>query len=94
MHSFVYTVQSTAQVAVTVGVPGSHANDVDSALIKAPATNSATIYVGGSDVSSANGFPLAPGDPAIGIDANATDALYAICSTGSQKLNILKKFAT
>lgn len=91
MHSFVYTVQSTAQVACKVGLP-SHAGDPDSAIIKAPSTNTATIYVGGADVTAANGFPLAPGDPSLGLDANATEQLYAICATASQVLNILKKY--
>lgn len=92
MHSFVYTVQSTAQIAVTCGKPG-HVSDQDSCLVKAPTSNTATVYVGGSDVSAANGFPLAPGDPAVGFDATSVETLYAICATASQTLRVLKKLS-
>lgn len=96
MHSYVYTVPSTVTVgspAVTVGKPSS-VLDPDSCLVKSPSTNTATIYIGGPDVSSSNGFPLAPGDSAIALDANATEAIYAVCATGSQVLNVLKKYTT
>lgn len=94
MNSFEYSVPSTVTVSapvVFVGKP-STAGDPDSVLIKSPSTNTATIYIGGTDVSSANGYPLAPGDPAIGLDANTTEAVYAVCATGSQKLRVLKKY--
>lgn len=94
MRSYVLTVPTSVTAGtpiITAGKP-SHAGDPDSVLIKAPSSNAATVYLGGPDVSSSNGYPLAPGDPAIGLDANATENVYAVSGTANQKLQVLKKY--
>lgn len=57
-------------------------------LVTSLSTNTATIYLGGSDVSTANGTPLEPGD-SIGLDLLANETLYARSATGTQDLRIL-----
>lgn len=67
------------------------------ALIKNPASNTATIYIGGSDLTNANaatdGFPLAPGESISLGAAGAGDALsqrlFAVVTAGTASLALL-----
>ncbi len=43
-----------------------------------PSTNTATVYVGGSDVTTANGFPLEPGASPFWIPVGDNNDLYVI----------------
>ena len=58
LQSFLRTV-TTAGTRVAVSASGLYAAQV---ALRAPAGNSGVIFVGGSDVSSANGWSLAAGD--------------------------------
>lgn len=47
-----------------------------------------TIYVGGADVTAANGFPIA-NNGSEQFELRMTDALYAVAASGSNNLNVL-----
>lgn len=50
-----------------------------------------TIYIGGSDVTVANGFPLTAGEKiAIDIQGNPNVTIYAISDAGGQNVRILE----
>ena len=59
-----------------------------SALVKVPA-GSGTVYVGGSTVSAATGFPLAAGE-ALEVDM-VNEALYAV-ATVTTTVHMLRRF--
>jgi hypothetical protein len=56
-------------------------------IIQAPAGNSQIIYLGGSNVTSANGFALAAGGSSPLLHINDVSKLYAISATGTQAVN-------
>ena len=58
--------------------------------LKAPLSNTATIYVGSSILSSSvtSGFPLEPGE-SIYIEIDNLNKIYAVSSSGSQKINYI-----
>ncbi len=81
----VSTVGGTVIVLVSVG----HGNVSypSSALVKVP-SGSGTIYLGGSAVTAATGFPLAAGE---GLEVDmVNEALYAI-ATVTTTVNILRR---
>ena len=54
---------STAGVAIRVSSSSSHSDRYcETAVVQAHPSNTGNIFVGGSDVSSSNGFVLEPGD--------------------------------
>lgn len=59
--------------------------------ISAPAANTSSFFYGDSTVSSTNGIEIAKGTSRIisAPDLLATEAIYAISATTSDKLNIL-----
>lgn len=65
----------------TAGVPSG-------VLIKAPTSNTDTVYIGGNDVSMANGFPVDPGE-AVAINSLAKGELYAITAS-AQPVRVLQ----
>lgn len=50
---------------------------IESVLVVALSTNSGTTYVGGADVTTANGFPLAPG-AAVSVSTDDLGDVYVI----------------
>lgn len=66
--------------AGTGSVPGSH-------VVLRPANGN--IYVGGSDVSSSNGFLVASGG-ILGVDLETGESLYAVAASGTVTVHILK----
>lgn len=51
----------------------------------------ATVFLGGATVTTANGFPLEPGDVAEYQTAGTTaDAIYGIVATGTQPVRVLE----
>jgi hypothetical protein len=59
-----------------------------SVMVKVP-TGGATVYIGGSGVTSAAGFPVAAGE-ATAFDLSPEDALYGITASGTQAVNVLR----
>lgn len=61
-----------------------------SAVVKAPPTNTAAVWLGGSNVDTGtNGFPLAAGD-SVNIDIT-NESLWAVSPSGTQTLYILRR---
>jgi hypothetical protein len=58
-------------------------NTAKSIVVKALVGNTGTIYVGGSGVSAANGFPLAPGDT-VSLDISNTNVVWLDSSINAQ----------
>ncbi len=54
-----------------------------------PSGNTAIIYIGGSGVTTGNGFPLAVG-AAIAVDVSGDDDLYGRVAAGTQTLAVLR----
>lgn len=70
------TVGTAAATVATAGTAQRLATHTcTSVTVRALATNMGTVYLGAADVTSLNGFPLAPGD-AISMDVTNTDTLY------------------
>lgn len=81
-----YTIIGNGKTTVTS--PGSSvqlasSTSTSSITIKALATNTGTIYVGSSSVSSANGFQLAAGDT-LSLDLNNLNKVYLDASVGGE----------
>jgi hypothetical protein len=55
-------------------------------VIKASVSNAGTVYVGGSSVSAANGFPLAAGDT-ISLDISNTNVIWIDASANAQSVS-------
>ena len=81
---------SVTHAAVTVTTAGTRvqfgSNACKAIVIKANASNSGTIYVGNSGVTSANGFPLAAGDT-LSLDISNTNVIYIDASANAQSVN-------
>ena len=74
-------ITATAQEISSTTASGSAANPT-SISIKNPSANTGTIYLGGTNaVTSATGFPIAPGE-GMDIDLAGGDDVYAVCATG------------
>lgn len=50
----------------------------------------ATVYVGGSDVTTANGAPVPAGTWSPGFDLNADEALYGIVASGTVEVRVIE----
>ncbi|KAA6459648.1 hypothetical protein DYQ86_16140 [Acidobacteria bacterium AB60] len=61
------------------------------AIVKAPATNTQTIYVGGSGVTTATGYPLEPG-ASVPLPLRAV-AIYAVAAATGQKVAWIEQVA-
>jgi hypothetical protein len=85
---------SVKQSKVTVGITPTLLNtfaDKDNSYgnhvaVYVPA--GATVYLGGSDVSTTNGFPLVGPDRAA-FDINPGDALYGVVASATASVNVL-----
>lgn len=57
-------------------------------IIKAPSTNTSTVYIGAEGVLSADGFPLGPG-ASLTLDVRDPSKVFCIATVAGQKLRIL-----
>lgn len=82
-------IQSQEQLVVGVAAAAATSSEGSYVLVKALSTNTDTVFVGGSDVTTANGFELSAGEfsPYIAV-ANANE-IYAISGTAAQALCVL-----
>lgn len=62
--------------------------EANSVIVKALAANTVDVYVGGSGVTTSNGFPLAAGE-AIALDVRAIGDIFVISGSASQKVRYL-----
>lgn len=82
--------------SVSVGVAATQLSVADrggtaegqSVLVKNPA-GGALVYLGGSDVTTAAGFPLEAGASA-SFDISGDDVLFAVVAVGTQTVNVLR----
>ena len=77
------TVTTTATIVVPAGGTGMLPR---SSVISVP-TGGVTVYVGGPDVTTAAGFPVAAGT-GISIDATG-EPIYAVVAASTQDVNVL-----
>jgi len=73
-----YTITTTRSIIVT--------NDLAAEEVHLHATNG-KIYIGGADVTTANGYEIDAGDQVV--LQNHTNAIYAIASAGSHSVSVL-----
>ena len=52
--------------------------------------SSVTVYIGGSDVTTANGVPVSASSWSPGIDLGGNEALYGIVASGTAAVNVLE----
>lgn len=83
---------SVTTSATRLDTPGQAAIGVESARQALAVYNagSVTIYLGGSDVTSANGIPVTAGQHYAVAGLTQADALYAIAASGSQDVRVLE----
>jgi hypothetical protein len=88
----VSVVSSTATVTTTRTLLGSPRDSRKQLTVSPDA--SVTVYIGGPTVTSANGFPLAPGDDPFDVysaylgDKAAAQAFYAVTASGSATVHV------
>ncbi len=80
----------TGSAAIMVAAPtGATAPRASSGVvIKAPAANTQIVYIGGSDVTTANGYGLSAGD-SVSLDIDDPSRVWAISASGTQALHFL-----
>lgn len=76
----------TTPVAVADGTKATTMNPIG--VILSVPTGGVTVYIGGPDVSVANGFPIAAGSQSPGVTL-VNDILYAVVSAGTQAISVL-----
>lgn len=84
---------TVAAEAVTVADTATALNAVDStsplSLIVSVPSGGVTVYVGASDVTTTDGFPVAAGE-SLSVDLQSGEVLYGIVATGTQAANVLR----
>jgi len=73
------TTTRAALLATTAGRKG---------IVVKHTTSGSTVYIGGADVTSANGWPLAADDP-LEIDLGAQEQLYAVTASGTVTVYVM-----
>jgi hypothetical protein len=85
MKSRALTVGTTAAQIAT----GGNVTIPESVLVQNPVGATATVYLGGSDVTTANGVAVIAG-ASISVDMVA-DSLWAVVGTGTQEIRTLER---
>lgn len=84
---------ATASVTVTTTAQALTGTDSDNLIgsgICVKNTGATTCYIGGSDVTSANGYPLAAGEAFAADSATGGDVLYARTASGTTTVAVLR----
>lgn len=79
---------SVGSTATALTAAESSGSDPVSVAVAVP-SGGVTVYVGGSDVTTGNGYPLA-GGAAMSIDLRQGERLYGIVASGTQSVNVLR----
>ena len=77
---------SSAQYTITTTQSIIVANDLAAEEVHVHST-SGTVYIGGADVTTANGYKLDNGDKAV--IQNHTNAIYAVAAAGTPAVSVL-----
>lgn len=83
LHPSPAIVNGAGTAGTVVATLGTANQDIIQISIRANAANAGTIYVGGSGVTTADGWPLAAGE-SVDIGVNRAEAIYLIASAASQ----------
>lgn len=83
LHPSSTLVHGGGTAGTVVSTLGTASQDIIQVSIRASASNSGTIYVGGANVGTADGWPLAAGE-SIDIGVSKAEAIYLIASAASQ----------
>ena len=78
---------TTTAAAITTN-PGSASRANGGVSVKALAANTAIVYVGGSNLTTANGYPLAAGD-AISLAVDDPSRVWAVAASGAQNVAVI-----
>lgn len=82
------TVTTTASLIVAVPADQRTRSGAVGFWVKAPATNSAAVYIGGTDVTTSNGFIMSAGDTQY-FPGGDPSVMYCIVASGTQTLCVL-----
>lgn len=83
-----FTLETKEQIEKPAGVPGSDNPQMNSVVIQALAANTGIVYIGGSDVDSTHGFPLAAG-ASVAMDTSSLGGLYGFALKATDKVAVL-----
>ncbi len=83
LHPSPALIHGAGTAGTAVSTMGTAAQDIIQVSIRAMPSNSGTIYVGGSGVTTADGWPLAAGE-SVDIGVSRAEAVYLIASAASQ----------
>lgn len=83
IETALHTLSTDAQMIATA--ENASVTDKVSVLVSSP---SATIYVGGPNVTAANGIPVAT-DASLSVDLAGGDDLYAVASAGTPTVRVM-----
>lgn len=87
VKSVVVSVGTTATL-IEDGTLGEAAAPVS--VVASVPSGGVTVYFGGADVTTANGYPVAGGVQSPAMDLFGGDQLYAVVASGTQNVNVLK----
>lgn len=79
---------TVATTATALNVAEGSASDRVSVLVAVP-TGGATVFVGGSGVTTANGYPITAGT-SIALDLNSGEVAYGIVAASTQAVAVLR----
>lgn len=65
-------------------------SNTDPVQVKVKNRGAASIYVGGTDVTTSTGYQIANDDPSEDFYLGASDRLYGICQTGTVVVQVLR----
>jgi len=83
-------VVSVGTSATALSAAEGSGSDAASVAVKVP-TGGATVYVGGSDVTTANGWPVAAGESVTLNLLAAGERVYGIVAASTQNVNVLRQ---
>jgi hypothetical protein len=87
-----YSIKSNTTTVTTsaTAIPATALVGRESITIRNIDSGTTTVYVGGSDVTTANGYPLDSANPAISIDIDDSVVIYGIVSAGTASVRSLE----
>jgi hypothetical protein len=84
-----YTVTTSALPMGGTKASGANGRANGGVIVKAPSTNTATVFIGGSaSLTTANGYPLAPGD-SVALPVDDPSRVFAIVAAATQDLRFI-----
>lgn len=88
LKTFAATVTSAPAVIIAAPTGNLGPRSTGGLVVKANAANTQTLYIGGADVSTTVGFPLAAGE-SISMALDDPSRVYAVAPSGTQNLRVM-----